>query len=114
MSTAAMTNRLELSSVADSTLKAAARLWFVLAVIGQLAFAFAVSSLLWCGRPANWECPQCGETAPLRHGFRFPILPVRVLLHARLHDVKAVCRTEAAAAAHRSGVGHIATGGNML
>ncbi|HWY55120.1 MAG TPA: DUF2306 domain-containing protein [Terriglobales bacterium] len=44
MSTAVMTNRLELSSVADAALKAAARFWFVVAVIGQLVFAFAVAS----------------------------------------------------------------------
>jgi uncharacterized membrane protein/outer membrane protein assembly factor BamD (BamD/ComL family) len=39
-----MTNRLDLSSVADSALKAAARFWFVVAVIGQSVFAFAVAS----------------------------------------------------------------------
>jgi len=44
MSTAVLTNRLELSSVADSTLKAAARFWFGVTVIGQLMFAFAVAS----------------------------------------------------------------------
>lgn len=44
MSTAVMTNRLELSSVADTALKAAARFWFVVTVIGQLLFAFAVAS----------------------------------------------------------------------
>lgn len=44
MSTAVMTNRLDLSSVADSALKAAARFWFVVAVIGQSVFAFAVAS----------------------------------------------------------------------
>jgi len=44
MSTAVWTNRLELDSVADTTLKAAARFWFVVAVIGQLLLAFAVAS----------------------------------------------------------------------
>lgn len=44
MSTAVITNRLELSSVADTALKAAARFWFVVAVISQLVFAFAVAS----------------------------------------------------------------------
>jgi Predicted membrane protein (DUF2306)/Tetratricopeptide repeat len=44
MSTAVLTNRLELSSVADTILKAAARFWFVVTVIGQLAFAFAIAS----------------------------------------------------------------------
>jgi hypothetical protein len=44
MSTAVMTNRLELTSFADTALKAAVRFWFVVAVIGQLVFAFAVAS----------------------------------------------------------------------
>jgi uncharacterized membrane protein len=44
MSTAVMTNRLELGSVADATLKAAARFWFVVTVVGQLNFAFTVAS----------------------------------------------------------------------
>jgi tetratricopeptide (TPR) repeat protein len=44
MSTAVMTNRLELSSVADTALKAAARFWFGVTVLGQLLFAFAVAS----------------------------------------------------------------------
>lgn len=44
MSTAVLTNRLELSSVADTALKAAARFWFGVTVIGQLAFGFAVAS----------------------------------------------------------------------
>jgi tetratricopeptide (TPR) repeat protein len=44
MSTAVWTNRLELNSFADGTLKAAARFWFVVTVIGQLLFAFAVAS----------------------------------------------------------------------
>jgi uncharacterized membrane protein len=39
-----MTNRLELSSVADTALKAAARFWFVVTVLGQLALAFTVAS----------------------------------------------------------------------
>jgi uncharacterized membrane protein len=44
MSTAVMINRLELGSVADTTLKAAARFWFVVTVVGQLIFAFTVAS----------------------------------------------------------------------
>ena len=44
MSTAVMTNRLELSSVADAALKAAARFWFAVTLISQLVFAFAVAS----------------------------------------------------------------------
>ncbi|MGB7464241.1 MAG: hypothetical protein WBW14_15170 [Candidatus Acidiferrum sp.] len=38
MSTTVWTNRLEPSSVADKALKAAARLWFLVAIIGQWAF----------------------------------------------------------------------------
>ena len=44
MSTATMTNRLELSSVADTTLKAAARFWFAVTVFGQVVFGFTVAS----------------------------------------------------------------------
>jgi hypothetical protein len=44
MSTAVLTNRLELNSVADSVLKLAAEFWFVVAVIGQFVFAFSVAS----------------------------------------------------------------------
>ena len=44
MSTAVMTNRLELDSVADTALKAAARFWFAVVVAGQLLFAFTVAS----------------------------------------------------------------------
>jgi Predicted membrane protein (DUF2306) len=44
MSTAVMTNRLELASFADTALKAATRFWFVVVVLGQLVFAFAVAS----------------------------------------------------------------------
>jgi uncharacterized membrane protein len=39
-----MTNRLEMSSVADTALKAATRFWFVVTVVGQLVFAFTVAS----------------------------------------------------------------------
>src|SRR5271169_3490189 len=45
MSTAVMTNRLELDSVANTALKAATRFWFVVTVVGQLVFAFTVASL---------------------------------------------------------------------
>ena len=44
MSTAVLTHRLESSSLADTALKAATRFWFVVTVIGQLAFAVAVAS----------------------------------------------------------------------
>src|SRR5438445_286 len=44
MGVALWTNRLDLGSVADSALKAAARFWFGVTVIGQLMFAFAVAS----------------------------------------------------------------------
>ena len=44
MSTAVMAHRLELNSAADTALKAAARFWFVLIVVGQFAFAFTVAS----------------------------------------------------------------------
>ncbi len=44
MSTAVMTNRLELDSVAETALKAAARFWFVATVVGQLIFAFTIAS----------------------------------------------------------------------
>jgi len=44
MSTAVMTNRLELDSVADTALKTAARFWFAVTVVGQLIFAFTVAS----------------------------------------------------------------------
>ncbi len=40
MSTAVMTNRFELNSVADTVLKTAAGFWFVVAVIGQWAFLY--------------------------------------------------------------------------
>jgi uncharacterized membrane protein len=44
MSTAVLTNRLELDSVAETALKAAARFWFAVTILGQLAFAFTVAS----------------------------------------------------------------------
>jgi hypothetical protein len=44
MSTAVLTNRFELDSIADTALTAAARFWFGVTVIGQLAFGFAVAS----------------------------------------------------------------------
>ena len=44
MSTAVLTNRLELNSIAETALKAATRFWFAVTVIGQLAFGFAVAS----------------------------------------------------------------------
>src|SRR5215469_9968580 len=50
MSTAILTNRMELSSVANTALKATTRFWFVVAAIGQFVFAFAVASFY--GLPA--------------------------------------------------------------
>ena len=44
MSTAVMTNRLDLTTFADTALKSAARFWFVVTVAGQLLFAFAIAS----------------------------------------------------------------------
>jgi tetratricopeptide (TPR) repeat protein len=44
MSTAILTNRLELGSVADTALKIAVRFWFGVTLIGQLVFAFAIAS----------------------------------------------------------------------
>jgi hypothetical protein len=44
MSTAVLTSRLDLSSVADSSLKAATRFWFAVTVLGQFVFAFAIAS----------------------------------------------------------------------
>jgi tetratricopeptide (TPR) repeat protein len=47
MSTAVVTqttNRIDLSSVANKALKAAAGFWFVVTLIGQLVFAFAIAS----------------------------------------------------------------------
>jgi len=43
MGTAVWTTRLELSSVADKSLRAAARFWFVVALAGQFAFAISVA-----------------------------------------------------------------------
>ena len=44
MSTAVWTPRLELSSVADKSLRGAARFWFGVTLIGQFAFAFSVAA----------------------------------------------------------------------
>jgi len=44
MSTAVLTNRLELGPLADTALKTAAAFWFGVTVLGQLAFGFAVAS----------------------------------------------------------------------
>src|SRR5579864_458317 len=44
MSTAALTNRLELDSFAEKALKASAGFWFAVTVVGQLAFGFTVAS----------------------------------------------------------------------
>jgi len=44
MSTAVWTTRLELGSIADKSLRAAARFWFVVALAGQFAFAISVAT----------------------------------------------------------------------
>jgi hypothetical protein len=44
MSTAVLTNRIEISFSADAVLKAATRFWFAVTVVGQLAFSFAIAS----------------------------------------------------------------------
>lgn len=44
MSTAVLTNRLELDSLAEKALKASATFWFAVTVIGQLVFGFTVAS----------------------------------------------------------------------
>jgi hypothetical protein len=44
MSTAVWTTRLDLSSVADKSLRAAGRFWFVVALVGQFAFGFSVAA----------------------------------------------------------------------
>ncbi len=44
MSTAVMTHRLEFNSHADTALKGAARIWFVVTLLGQFAFAFSVAT----------------------------------------------------------------------
>lgn len=66
MSTAVWTNRLELNSVADSALKVAVRFWFVVALMGQLVFAFAVASFygLTAAR-GDWQ----GWTKFMPHGY---------------------------------------------
>jgi len=50
MSTAVLANRLDLNSVADTTLKVATRFWFLVVLIGQSVFAFSVASFF--GLPA--------------------------------------------------------------
>jgi len=58
MSAVVLTHRLDLDSVASSALKAAARFWFVVTVIGQWVFAFAVASFYgltaWRGDYHRW------------------------------------------------------------
>ncbi len=44
MGTAVRSDRLEMTSIADRALNSATRFWFVVTVIGQLVFAFAVAS----------------------------------------------------------------------
>jgi hypothetical protein len=44
MSTAVWTTRLELGSIADKSLRATARFWFVVALAGQFAFAISVAA----------------------------------------------------------------------
>ena len=65
MSTAVLTNRLELSSVANTALKAAAQFWFVITLIGQLAFAFAIAvpspGLCICSQPSGTATAGPGD-----------------------------------------------------
>src|SRR5258708_33862904 len=60
MSTAVMTNRLELNSFAGAALRAAARFWFGVTVIGQVVFALAVASFYGLtarrGDYQSWKC----------------------------------------------------------
>ncbi len=44
MSTAVLTSRLEIDSVADAFLNAAVRFWFAVTVLGQIVFAFTLAS----------------------------------------------------------------------
>lgn len=44
MSTAVLTRRQDLQSLADAALRAAAAFWLAITVIGQFIFAFAVAS----------------------------------------------------------------------
>ncbi|HTA64033.1 MAG TPA: DUF2306 domain-containing protein [Xanthomonadaceae bacterium] len=44
MNAVALSNRFDLDSIASTAMKAAARFWFVVVVIGQWVFAFAVAS----------------------------------------------------------------------
>jgi hypothetical protein len=56
MNEAVLTDRFDVASVADAALNAAARLWFLTAVIGQLLFVFYIASFY--GGSAvrgNWE-----------------------------------------------------------
>jgi len=59
MSTAVMTHRLEMDSLADRVLKAATRFWFAVILIGQLVFAFTVASFYgltaWRGDFSVWN-----------------------------------------------------------
>ena len=45
MTAAVLTNGLGLKSVGDAALKAAARLWFLVAVIGQWTFVYYIAAL---------------------------------------------------------------------
>src|SRR5579863_4947671 len=78
MSTAVMTEKLELSSVAETTLKAAARFWFVVTIVGQLIFAFTVATFYALtelrGDYHKWNFTNCyvpvfsmGNTAVVMH-----------------------------------------------
>jgi tetratricopeptide (TPR) repeat protein len=67
MSTAVLTNRLELNSVADTALKAASRFWFAVTVIGQLVFAFAVASFY--GMAAVRGTSQQAWRKHITHGY---------------------------------------------
>jgi hypothetical protein len=58
MSTTVWTDRLEPSSVADKALKAAARLWFLVAIIGQWAFLWRSLARLWMTRRIAQASPR--------------------------------------------------------
>lgn len=67
MSTLTWTNRLELDSFPDTALKAAARFWFAVTVLGQLAFAFAIASFY--GMAAVRGTSQQAWSKHFTHGY---------------------------------------------
>jgi tetratricopeptide (TPR) repeat protein len=67
MSTVALTNRLELNSVANTALKTAVRFWFAVTVVCQLAFAFTVASFY--GMAAVRGTSQQAWSKHFTHGY---------------------------------------------